>query len=196
MNITAQYTEDGSIAATINGQDLTIPDQAGNRHRQSIAEWEAEGNTIAAYVPATVDQLRVSGRAQIISMLENLVSQVTSKYLSTDQPRWPGKELEANTFLDIPEANRVSSDAPNISAVFDLAYPDKTDSEKLALVTIEATAIQDNAFALRQIDTFTEVVRELRYKALTAATTEAEILQVVADAETQINQGAAAFGLA
>lgn len=45
------YTESGSIDATIDGQRLTIPDVAGNRHRQMIAEWEAEGNTIPAYVP-------------------------------------------------------------------------------------------------------------------------------------------------
>ena len=55
MDITnVKYTEQGSISATIDGQEFSIPDQAGNRHRQMIAEWEAEGNTIAAYVaPAT-----------------------------------------------------------------------------------------------------------------------------------------------
>ena len=51
MNITAQYTEQGSIKATFDGgPEMSIPDNAGNRHRQMIAEWEAEGNTIAAYV--------------------------------------------------------------------------------------------------------------------------------------------------
>lgn len=45
------YTQSGAIDATIDGQRVTVPDAGGNRHRQLIAEWEAEGNTIPAYVP-------------------------------------------------------------------------------------------------------------------------------------------------
>ena len=45
------FTEQGFIEATIDGQRMTVPDDLGNRHRQIIAEWEAEGNTISAYVP-------------------------------------------------------------------------------------------------------------------------------------------------
>lgn len=45
------YTESGSIEATIEGVRMTVPDDMGNRHRQMIAEWEAEGNTIPAYEP-------------------------------------------------------------------------------------------------------------------------------------------------
>lgn len=48
------YTKDGSIEVTINGQTAFVPDDPTNRHRQMIAEWEAEGNTIPPYVaPAT-----------------------------------------------------------------------------------------------------------------------------------------------
>lgn len=45
------YTETGAIDATIDGQRGIVPDDPTNRHRQMIAEWEAEGNTIPAYAP-------------------------------------------------------------------------------------------------------------------------------------------------
>lgn len=45
------YTENGSIEATIEGVRWVVPDDPSNRHRQMIAEWEAEGNTIPPYEP-------------------------------------------------------------------------------------------------------------------------------------------------
>lgn len=45
------YTETGAIDATIDGQRMTVPDDMANRHRQMIAAWEADGNTILPYVP-------------------------------------------------------------------------------------------------------------------------------------------------
>ena len=47
----ARYTETGSILAVIDGLQMTVPDDMANRHRQMIAEWEAEGNAIEPYVP-------------------------------------------------------------------------------------------------------------------------------------------------
>lgn len=46
------YTQYGSIDATIDGVSYMIPDDLGNRHRQMIAEWEAEGNIIPPYIPS------------------------------------------------------------------------------------------------------------------------------------------------
>ena len=64
MTITAQYTEDGSITATFDGgPEMSVPDNLGNRHRQMIAKWEAEGNTIAAYV-APPEPRRDTGTAR------------------------------------------------------------------------------------------------------------------------------------
>lgn len=45
------YTEHGFIDATINGSRMTIPDTQHDRDRWGITAWEAEGNTIPAYVP-------------------------------------------------------------------------------------------------------------------------------------------------
>lgn len=49
------FTENGSIDATIAGVRMTVPNDPSNRHRQMIAEWEAKGNTIPAYVPPPVE---------------------------------------------------------------------------------------------------------------------------------------------
>ena len=53
MNITsAKYTKGfndigtGSIKATIDGQEMSVPLDPANRHYQAIQEWVAEGNTI------------------------------------------------------------------------------------------------------------------------------------------------------
>jgi hypothetical protein len=51
MNITsAQYIaldgENTAIKATIDGQEMHVPLDLGNRHYQAIQEWVAEGNTI------------------------------------------------------------------------------------------------------------------------------------------------------
>ncbi len=45
------YTREGTIEVTIDGLGMTVPDDMSNRHRRMIAEWEAAGNTIPAYVP-------------------------------------------------------------------------------------------------------------------------------------------------
>jgi hypothetical protein len=39
------------IAAVIDGQEMSVPDDPVNIQRQQIAAWEEEGNEIAAYVP-------------------------------------------------------------------------------------------------------------------------------------------------
>lgn len=61
MKITnAKYTEQGSIRATIDGQEMTIPDDITNRHRAALVEWEVAGNSIEPYVTPilTPEQLR------------------------------------------------------------------------------------------------------------------------------------------
>ena len=49
MITSAKYTEGGSIIAIIDGMEMTVPDDMGNRHRIMLAEWEADGNKIEPY---------------------------------------------------------------------------------------------------------------------------------------------------
>lgn len=58
------YTSTGFIDATIDGLRMMVPDDLANRHRQMIAEWEAKGNTIPAYVPPAPPASEVKAEAQ------------------------------------------------------------------------------------------------------------------------------------
>lgn len=50
MNVIG-YTDYGSIRIDLDGAELLVPDDMGNRHRLMIAEWEASGNTVPPFVP-------------------------------------------------------------------------------------------------------------------------------------------------
>lgn len=53
MNITKakhnkfEGQDTGCVTATIDGVELQVPKDTGNRHYAAIQEWVAEGNTIA-----------------------------------------------------------------------------------------------------------------------------------------------------
>ncbi|NVP56096.1 hypothetical protein [Mycoplana rhizolycopersici] len=61
--------ETGSIKIVIEGIALFVPDDPGNRHRQMIAEWEAEGNTIPPYQPAPVAPPSITRRQMLLGLL-------------------------------------------------------------------------------------------------------------------------------
>lgn len=46
----ATYTENGSIVAVIDGQELIVPNDMDNRHRVMLEEWASDGNVIEPYV--------------------------------------------------------------------------------------------------------------------------------------------------
>ncbi|NIQ01603.1 MAG: hypothetical protein GWM98_15460 [Nitrospinaceae bacterium] len=73
----AQFNQGGSIHVTMNdGRAFDVPDDMKNRHRRQIAEWEAEGNTIAAYVaPVVTDDDRI-GSAFPLSDREQVLFEV------------------------------------------------------------------------------------------------------------------------
>lgn len=88
------YTANGSISATIDGVSSIVPDVDDNRERQLIAAWEAEGNTIPAYVapPAPTPSLEPW---RFFAMLE----------LS-------GKRADLDAFIDaLPEPQRTVAKA-------------------------------------------------------------------------------------
>ena len=53
MEITSakyELPDNSSILAVVEGRKVSVPNNTDNRHRQALAEWEAEGNTIEPYV--------------------------------------------------------------------------------------------------------------------------------------------------
>ncbi len=56
------YTATGTIEIVVEETRYTVPDDPGNRHRQMLAEWEEEGNTIPPYVPPikSIEEIRAA----------------------------------------------------------------------------------------------------------------------------------------
>lgn len=98
----ARYTESGSIIAVIDGVQVTVPDDMANRHRQMIADWEAEGNTIEPYVPPppTLDDYEQAIQAHIdATAREKKYANgfACSTYVNSKTPLWAA---EAQAFVD------------------------------------------------------------------------------------------------
>ncbi len=70
MNVIG-YAESGNILVVIDGLEMTVPDDMGNRFRRDIAEWEAAGNTIPPYVPPPVPVPDEISRRQFFQVLAN-----------------------------------------------------------------------------------------------------------------------------
>lgn len=84
--VSAAYTKHGDIEVvveeTVDGEMVQttyfVPDDMDNRHRQQLAEWEAEGNTIGAYVPPpppTEDEIEDQEIAAISNTLKKVLFQ-------------------------------------------------------------------------------------------------------------------------
>ena len=70
----ARYIKSGSIIAVIDGVQVIVPDDMGNRHRQMIAEWEAQGNTIAPYEPPPEPLRPLTARQLRLGLVTNGIS--------------------------------------------------------------------------------------------------------------------------
>lgn len=46
-----KFTNEGSIIAIIDNQEMTVPNDMENRHRIMLADWESAGNVIEPYMP-------------------------------------------------------------------------------------------------------------------------------------------------
>lgn len=97
MNIeNAKYTEDGSISALIDGQQMYIPADPSNRHYAAILE---QGAAVAvADLPSIID-LRAQALAAILLRIEALTAQFTAGYPSAEIQSWPTKAAEAAIVL-------------------------------------------------------------------------------------------------
>lgn len=100
----ARYTQDGSILAVIDGEEVTVPDDMGNRHRAEIAAWaKKSGNKIKAHSdPApvlSVDDYRLAIKAHVdaTAVARNYDDAPSmASYVSSTIPEWAA---EAVTFV-------------------------------------------------------------------------------------------------
>jgi hypothetical protein len=70
----AKFTESGTIEAVIDGVKYFIPDDMANRHRQMLAEWEADGNTIEPYEAPPPVLAPLSARQLRLGLVSNGIS--------------------------------------------------------------------------------------------------------------------------
>lgn len=92
------YTATGSIEATIYGTRMTVPDDMGNRHRQMIADWEAQGNTIPTYVapPAPFQDLP---RPSLLFMMSKMsITETQVEGLIGQMPEGDARDLALIVF--------------------------------------------------------------------------------------------------
>ena len=66
----AHYNAQGLITVVIDGARWDMPDDMGNRHRRMLAEWEAEGNSIAPYVPPPTPMPELTPRQLRLALLD------------------------------------------------------------------------------------------------------------------------------
>ena len=95
------FTQSGSIEISLGGQPMGVPDDPENRHRQMIAEWEAQGNTIAGFVgPSDAplwEQLRTE-RDRLIAATDWMVL----RNLETSEPVSPAWLAYRQALRDLP----------------------------------------------------------------------------------------------
>lgn len=108
MNIIG-YSKDGnSIRIEIDGAEIFVPDDMGNRDRQLIAEWEEKGNVIPLYSDSTEP---VPSPAPTIADYENAIQNLVdstarekqfrdgvtlASYTASTKPKWAA---EAQAFV-------------------------------------------------------------------------------------------------
>ena len=90
-----RFTAEGLIISMIDGIEMAVPDDMGNRHRQMIAEWEAEGNTIAPYEPAPAPLPILSARQFRLGLHTNgLLASVQSSIDAMEEPDKTAAQIE------------------------------------------------------------------------------------------------------
>lgn len=96
MSMTAKYTSGGSILATIDGVEMTIPNDPSNRH---YAELIANGVTIEPVAVPTLADIRAHAIAAMGHQIDVFTAQFTSGVPAAELASWPTKTSEAEKVL-------------------------------------------------------------------------------------------------
>lgn len=97
MNITnAKFTEDGSITATVNGAQMVIPDDPGNRHRAAMIE---QGVTPTPYVAPPAFATYDEAAAAMVAWIDGLTAQIEGQYPSVVRKGWIEEEAMASAYM-------------------------------------------------------------------------------------------------
>ncbi|WP_235784303.1 hypothetical protein [Brucella anthropi] len=95
----AKFNESGAIVVVIDDEEMVVPDDRANRHRQLLAEWEVAGNEIEAYSPPTETGGVISVPSVILwERLTEAEAEQVNAAMATQPFRTRQIFLTANTF--------------------------------------------------------------------------------------------------
>lgn len=192
MDITIHgYTATGAIDATIEGQRMTVPDDMANRHRQMIAEWEAAGHTIPAYVapgPSADD-----AKAMIITSIDAATASIINAYPTSERLGWDAKAAEAAAVL-AAGAGATLAMAPLLTAECAAEYGAADDATRLTQLAAKAQTVLEKAAAWGQLMATLSGLRGKAFAAIDAAGNDAEALQAAVDTASAEIVAAASLG--
>lgn len=107
--------KDGSIKATIDGIELTIPDTPGNRHRQMIMDWEVAGNTIVPYIAPPTYATADEAKRALVEWIDAFTLSITGSVPQDEKLSWAGKEAAARAYVagtaDAPQTAKIEGEA-------------------------------------------------------------------------------------
>lgn len=96
------YTSSGSIQIELDGEILVVPNDPKNRHRQMIAKWEKQGNTIPHL--ATEAPTQLDYQTAIQNMIDDKAKEKRydngnsmATYVTSSDPVWA---IEAQAFVE------------------------------------------------------------------------------------------------
>lgn len=148
MKITrAQYTEFGTIVATVNGVEVIIPDDIGNRHRQEI---ENQGITIKP-PPTPTTTLEEKRKKASLSRAQFLASCLSAGIIDEETAEeaadgsWPAAfaEIVAN----LPVEQRI-----NAKATWADGFSVSRNNPILALIASERGVTEEQLDAMFGVD--------------------------------------------
>ncbi|WLR98758.1 hypothetical protein [Shinella sumterensis] len=93
------YTESGMIRVIFDGEgESFVPDDVGNRHRQMIAAWEAEGNEVPPYTPPapTIHDYETAIQAVVDATAKEKLFRdgvTLASYTASTNPQWAAEAL-------------------------------------------------------------------------------------------------------
>ena len=124
MNITSAKWANAAqsvISVTIDGNEISVPTDMGNLHRQALAKWEAEGNVIGAYVAPPAPPRTIAG-AYFRAALTDLGHMTTVRAALTDPIDLELFNTASEFNESAPDVNAVATALSiDLSAVFDQA---------------------------------------------------------------------------
>lgn len=116
----ARRIKDGSIIATIDGAEVSVPDDMASALRQKLAKWEAKGNSIADYVEPVPQSVTMAQARIVLQMTGQLVA-IQAGLEALEEPQ---RSVALTAWEYAPTVSRNGSLVQTLSAQFGMSEED------------------------------------------------------------------------